>query len=115
MSAQKNYWIECVSEALEAVGLSATDEQTSEIAAAIEVSHENYGMAFYSPPASDRLSSVEREWQQKYVALEQEFERYRSGAERAVRTALQQPHDASVGISSDGSVTRYDGRCTRIL
>ena len=108
-------WIEAVSEALDMVSIQATDEQIKEIAATVQGAHENYGMAFYSPPASDRMSSIEREWKAKIESLQSEFDRYRNGAEKAVRTALRQRHDESVSIRSDGSVFRHGGRTEQIL
>lgn len=53
MSAQLDYWAECVASALEEHGVTATHEQIAAIAKDIQLSHENYGMAFYSPPASE--------------------------------------------------------------
>ena len=41
-----NYWKECVESALDEVGLSATDEQINTIVKCIEISHDQYGMAF---------------------------------------------------------------------
>ncbi len=75
MSKQDEFWIECTSEALDMAGVSATDEQIKEIAATVQGAHENYGMAFYSPPSSDRVSSIEREWKTKLDALQAEFDR----------------------------------------
>lgn len=115
MSKQDEFWIECASEALDMAGVSATDEQIKEIAATVQGAHENYGMAFYSPPSSDRVSSIEREWKSKLDALQAEFDRYRGGAEKAVRVALRQRHDESVSIRSDGSVFRHGGRTEQIL
>lgn len=115
MSKQEDFWVECASEALDMAGVTATDEQIKEIAATVQGAHENYGMAFYSPPSSDRLSSIDREWKEKYSALEREFERYRGGAEKAVRVALRQRHDDSVSITADGSVFRHGGRTEQIL
>ena len=39
------YWIECVSIALEEAGVSASQEQINHIANAVQGGHENYGMA----------------------------------------------------------------------
>lgn len=47
------YWSECVANALDENGVAATSEQVESIARDIQCSHENYGMAFYSPPASE--------------------------------------------------------------
>ena len=40
-----DYWKECISEALEDVGLQATEEQVNSIAYWVEGAHENYSMA----------------------------------------------------------------------
>lgn len=41
-----DYWNDCISEALNDVGLEATPEQVDAIAGFVEVSHDNYGMAY---------------------------------------------------------------------
>ena|ERR1700722_19783214 len=51
------YWQECISDALEEAGLTASQKQISTIAEHVQGSHENYGMAFYSPPAGEHLRS----------------------------------------------------------
>lgn len=114
MSKQEDYWIEAVDEALDCANVKATKAQLKDIAKAIEMAHECYGMAFYSPPSSDRVSSVEREWKAKFEALQSEFDRYRNGAEKAVRVALRQRGDEPVSIQSDGSVLRHGGRTEQI-
>ena len=40
------YWKECLSEAFDEVGIVATDEQITKVAEDVEISHENYGMAY---------------------------------------------------------------------
>lgn len=115
MSKQDEFWIEVAAEAIEAAGVVATEDQIKEIAATVQCAHENYGMAFYSPPSSDRVSSIEREWKAKLDALQREFDSYRGGAEKAVRVALRQRHDEAVSIHSDGSVFRHGGRTEQIL
>lgn len=55
MSGPKPYWEECVSIALDEAGLRATPDQIKDIAGAVEVGHENYGMAFYQPSAGEHL------------------------------------------------------------
>ena len=49
------YWEECLASAFDEHGVSATPEQIKAIAEDVKVSHENYGMAFYSPPAGEHL------------------------------------------------------------
>lgn len=41
-----DYWKECVEAAFEDEGITATETQKENIAGAIEVAHENYGMCF---------------------------------------------------------------------
>jgi hypothetical protein len=76
--------------------------------------HENYGMAFYSPPSSDRLNSIESEWKAKYANLQREFDTYRGNAETAVRKALHQYSDSDVSIGEHGEVFRHGGRTEQI-
>jgi len=44
-----DYWLECVSIALEEAGVKATPEQLDEIARSVEGGHENYGMSYPTP------------------------------------------------------------------
>lgn len=108
------YWIECVESAAEECGAALTKEQATFIAEAVEGSHENFGMAFYSPPASDRISSIEREHQAKLADLKREFEAYQARAEKTVGRLLHQHSDAPLSIDKDGGVTRWGGRIERI-
>lgn len=110
----KDYWMECVSLGAESCGLEMTQEQLECIAESVEVGHENYGMAFYSPPSSDRYNDIEREWKKKLSDLQAEFDRYRGNAEQAVGQALRQHRDDRVSIGEHGEVYRLDGRGTRI-
>jgi hypothetical protein len=73
-----DYWKETLSQAAEECGLTLTEEQLTCLADAAEGSHENYGMAFYSPPDSDRIADIERGWKAKVEAAEASAERYRS-------------------------------------
>jgi len=114
MSNTIDYWKECISIAAEECELTLTDEQLEYIAGAAEGGHECYGMAFYSPPASDRYNDIEREWKEKYNRLQAEFDKYRGNAETAVKKALRQYHDATVSIGAHGEVLRHDGRTTII-
>lgn len=109
-----DYWKECISLAAEDCGLAMTAEQLESLAESVESGHENYGMAFYSPPSHERLDDIEKEWKAKLKAKEQELERYQRNAEAAVKQALRQHSDANVSIGEYGEVTRYDGRATRI-
>lgn len=113
MDAQE-YWIECVSLGADECGATLTKEQIECIAGSVQGGHENYGMAFYAPPASDRYNQIEREWKAKYDALERAFEAYRDNAEKAVKKALRQYSDTQVIIGEHGEVFRHDGRTEQI-
>lgn len=105
-----DYWEECISIAAEDCELKLSSEQLTCLANGAESGHEHYGQAFYSPPASDRYSQIEREWEQKYKSLQAEFDAYRGNAETAVKKALRQHSDAQVSIGSYGEVLRHAGR-----
>lgn len=114
-----SYWEEAVSIAFEeADAWSAyaglTKEQRDHIGESLQGSHENYGMAHYTPPASDRLNQIEREADARLKALQREFDAYREDAETAVKRALRVRSDASVAIGKHGEVVKYDGRTTVI-
>ena len=109
-----DYWKECISIAADECGAVLTDTQIAAIAESVEGGHENYGMAFYSPPASDRYRQIEREWEAKYKSLQREFDAYRGNAETAVKKALRQYDDAQVTIGEYGEVLRHGGRTERI-
>ena len=109
-----DYWEECISIAAESCGLSLTDDQLSELASSAMAGHEHYGMAFYSPPPSDRISDIEDEWKKKLSDLQNEFDSYRNNAETAVRKALRQYGDDIVSIGDHGEVFRHGGRTVKI-
>lgn len=108
------YWKECISIGAEECELSMTPEQLAYIADAVSSGHEHYGMAFYSPPASDRIGAIEREWQAKLKAKQDEHERYAQNAETAVKRALRVHCDDQVSIGRHGEVLRHGGRTERI-
>ena len=109
-----DYWVECISEAADECGATLTPEQIEAIAAAAQSSHENYGMAFYSPPSSDRFAELEREHREAMKRKDREFDQYRANAERAVSEALGVPMGTTVEIGDYGEVRRIDGRHDRI-
>lgn len=109
-----DYWEECLDSSFCEHGITVTHEQLKAIAEDVRGGHENYGMAFYSPPAGDRIAEVEREWKKKYEDLRREFDKYRGNAETAVKQALKQYSDATVSIGEYGEVFRHDGRTTQI-
>jgi len=110
------YWKECISIAADECDtpLIMTGQQLEYIAQSVSSGHEHYGMAFYSPPASDRINDIKREWKRKYDALQKEFDAYKGNAETAVKIALRQHSDAQVTIGEHGEVLRHGGRTTQI-
>lgn len=58
-----DYWIECISCALDEIDLPLTKEQIEHLAKAVEGGHECYGMAFYQPehPAVGELARTQAE------------------------------------------------------
>lgn len=114
MSAQNDYWKECISIASEECDLKMTPEQLTYLAGAVEGGHEHYGMAFYSPPWSDRMGDIEAELKARLKRLQAEFDAYRNNAETAVKQALRQYDDAQVTIGERGEVLRHGGRTERI-
>jgi hypothetical protein len=109
-----DYWKECISIAADECGLTLTNEQLACLAGSVESGHENYGMAFYTPPPSDRINDIEREWKHRLAALQAEFDVYRDNAETAVKRALRQHIDAQVTIGEYGEVFRHGGRTEQI-
>jgi len=71
------YWRECLSDAATECGLEITSSQLDILSEAIENAHENYGMAFYTPPASDRFADMEREHAKEKKRLKLEAEKAR--------------------------------------
>lgn len=61
----EDYWLECVTCACDEAGVVATAAQLRELAEAVQISHENYGMAFYQPSSSDhyqpKIDKLKRE------------------------------------------------------
>jgi len=114
MNAHNDYWKDCISEAADECDLKLTPEQLDCLAGAAESGHDHYGMAFYSPPWSDRMSDIESEWKAKLKAQQEEHERYVRNAETAVKRALRQHSDAQVTIGEYGEVLRHGGRTERI-
>ena len=115
MTTSLDYWRECMELAAEECDLQLTQDQIAHLAAAADSGHEHYGMAFYSPPASDRIAAIDRDCSDKLKNLQAEFDEYRICAEKAIRRATNQNIDAQIGINKHGDVIRYGGRTERIL
>ncbi len=114
MSAQQDYWKECMAIAADECELKLTPEQLDYLASSAESAHDHYGMAFYSPPPSERFSEIENTWKNRIKALQAEFDAYRGNAETAVKQALRVHRDDHVSIEPHGEVLRHGGRTIRI-
>ena len=114
MTAQRDYWQECIAIAAEECDLKLTPEQLDCLAGSAEAGHEHYGMAFYSPSWSERMGDIEAEWKAKLKRLQAEFDAYRSNAETAVKQALRQYPDANVTIGESGEVFHHANSTVRI-
>ncbi len=109
-----DYWMECLSDGASECELDLSNEQLKCLAESARQGHEHYGMAFYSPPSTDRTSQIESEWKVRYDALQSRFDSYCRDAEKAVGQALGQYHDANVSIGKNGEVFRHGGRTEQI-
>ncbi len=109
-----DYWEECIAQAAEGCGLVIAPDQLKTLADSAKSGHENYGMAFYSPPDSERMDDIEKEWKAKLKAKDQELECYQRNAETAIKQALHQNSDSQVSIGAYGEVLRHGGRTERI-
>jgi hypothetical protein len=114
MSAELNYWAECLCNSAEENGIQLTNEQLNLLANDVKIGHEYYGQAFYSPPASDRYHELEREYKKKVQVLENELATFRRNAETAIKQALRVHVNDPVSIGEYGEVLRHGGRTERI-
>lgn len=120
MSGQARYYREAFEIAMDEAGCWSLIEQMSEVqrkavGESLAGSAENESLACYSPPASDRVASIEREWRQRVDEERDRTEVARKGAETAVRRALGIAKDIPISVTDGGEVYRADGRMTRII
>ena len=115
MSIQFKYWRECIATGSEENGITLSSEQIDALAECVQGCHENYSLAFYQPPSSDRLAVIEQDWKTELEAKQREFDAYRNNAETAIKRALKQRPDAPISIERDGEVFRHGGRTEQIL
>jgi hypothetical protein len=111
------YWRECISQAADECGLELTPESAEHLAGAVEGAHENYGMAFYSPPAGDREADIRRDADKALSKLQASFDRYVENAETAIKRALAKHlnSDAIVSIGDGGSIYEHGGRTVELI
>lgn len=109
-----DYWRGCISQAAEDCNLILTKEQLQCLSESVEISHNNYDMAFYSPPNSERLDDIEKEYKLKIKKMEKDFEIYKENAETAVKKALNLYSDSKISMGERGEVLCWGGRTERI-
>lgn len=107
---EREYWIQCLTEAAEECDATLTKEQIVFMANQARSAHEHYDLGFSIPSPNERINAVESEWQRKYEALQAEFDRHKNLAEHALKNAYRIHRDDSVSIEPNGAVTVYDGR-----
>ena len=101
-----NYWEECITEALEEAGVTATKKQIDFIVGWVEGAHENYGMAYGhecipNPLAAD-IDKLKSQLRKTEDAHEKQIHGIRKGVALRRRVDVTQVH-----IEDDGHVT-YD-------
>lgn len=72
MSARDEYWVECIAQSAENCGAILTKEQIEAIAADVQASHENYGLAFYQPSIDEHPVFSENKQLKKQLQEERE-------------------------------------------
>lgn len=114
MNSTIDYWKECISIAADECDLSLTKEQLDCLASSVEGGHDNYGMAFYSPPASDRIDDMRRQYEERNMQLQKEFDQYRRNSEEAIKRSLKIGEGYQVSIESHGDVFVHGGRTVQV-
>ena len=98
------YWKECVSEAFDAVGIVATDEQINTVASCVEGAHDNYSLAMGHECIPNPLLPDIENLKKKIKKQEDQYERQLLGIKQGV--ALRRNVTvADVSIDDDGLVT----------
>lgn len=96
-----DYWQEAVECALDEAGISATPKQIEDIAGAMEISHENYGMAMGHDVASANLTAHR----------ERELAEARAETERERNKVICKECGGRGRIIEHGPVHSYDSEC----
>ena len=84
------------------------------LASSAESGYEHYGMAFYSPPWSDRMGDIEAEWKARLKRLQSRVRRLQEQRRNRREAGLRQYDDAQATIGERGEVLRHGGRTERI-
>lgn len=98
------YWKECIEEAFDEAGITATDEQITSVIEFVEGAHENIGMATGSEHIPNPMSSEVEDLKIKIKKLEAAHEKQLNGIAKGVAHRRNVSVD-SVGIDADGHVT----------
>lgn len=99
-----DYWMECIAEAAQECDADLTESQLECIAESVAMGHECYGMAFYTPPPSDRIAEVEREWKKKYDKLKKRFDDFMERYDKGIRNLAGLRKGAHYDVHEDGEI-----------
>lgn len=110
----QQYWEECLSIAAEENDIVLSSDQLAILAEAASAGHENYGYAFYSPPASDRIHEIEREAKAKLDSKQRELDKLESDAANAIRKAHGLYPETIISFGRNGEVFATLGRTEQI-
>lgn len=85
-----NYWEECISEALEDAGITASQQQIDIVASWVEGAHDNYGTAMgydaIPNPLVSEIESLKAAHKKELARLEEEAYRSRKYANEQIRS-----------------------------
>lgn len=101
-----DFWEECISEALEDAGLTATAEQIDTIASWVEGAHENYGMAHGHDCISNPL---EEELRKQKLKTQEAEERANKERENFIQNICKRRkvHPSQVEVGENGNAIIY--------
>ena len=102
------YWRECILTATEDAGIELPVATVNVLAEAVMNGHENYGQAFYQPPASDRLAVIKEEHARELAKKDAEHREETRRFDRAIRRANGWYSDVHYEIDSIGCIRRFD-------
>lgn len=106
MTAKRNYWKGCMAQAAEECDLTLMDDQLQYLANAAEAAHEQYGMAFYSPPSGNGQNHEDAARKKRVTDELQRVKDQRDAYEMALRRALGLHSDDNIRVDRFGSVTQ---------
>ena len=89
MRTDHDYWREVVMNAADGCDLELTREQRESMADAMSAAHDRYGLAFYTPPSSDRMAEIEAEHKREVTRLRAEMDAYRATVQEGLKVRYE--------------------------